>query len=205
MRNLAKERKGLCLSEEYNRDRLLWQCEFNHKWFASVGGIKNSKSWCPKCAGIEKHTIEDAKKLAEEMGGKCLSEEYIRTLSKLTWECHLGHRWGASFSQISRLRSWCPKCAGNARLTIEDAKEIAEKRGGECLSNDCDNSHDILTWKCMNSHEWQSSLTSVKHNKTWCPMCNDKWKNQRYTRKVFEKLFDGKFIQIKPDFLLYPK
>ena len=40
------------------------------------------------------------------------------------------------------------------RLTIEDAKLIAENKGGECLS-EIYNSNEKLEWKCVKGHIWK--------------------------------------------------
>lgn len=38
-------------------------------------------------------SIETMKKIAEERGGWCLSDNYINQLTKLTWKCSEGHIW----------------------------------------------------------------------------------------------------------------
>ncbi|MCP4898302.1 MAG: hypothetical protein GY906_15115, partial [bacterium] len=40
-------------------------------------------------------------------GGKCLSDTYINTHTKLLWECKQGHQWEAKPSNIKSGR-WCP-------------------------------------------------------------------------------------------------
>ena len=47
--------------------------------------------------------------LAESRGGKCLSESYKNTNSKLLWQCKDGHRWKAVPNSI-KSGTWCPKC-----------------------------------------------------------------------------------------------
>ncbi len=45
MLRVAKSRNGKCLSKKYNnsREKLKWQCEKGHKWFASAENIKGKK------------------------------------------------------------------------------------------------------------------------------------------------------------------
>jgi hypothetical protein len=62
----------------------------------------------------KKYTIEDMQKLAEERGGKCLSEEYDGVSSKLEWQCKYGHTWKALPSNVMR-GTWCPYCAGKKK------------------------------------------------------------------------------------------
>jgi hypothetical protein len=52
MRKLARNRGGVCLSEEYKNceTKLLWQCKHGHLWQAKPSHVKRG-SWCPVCAG----------------------------------------------------------------------------------------------------------------------------------------------------------
>ncbi|NDC22413.1 hypothetical protein EBZ57_03555 [bacterium] len=51
MKQIASERGGKCLSEEYisNNKKLKWQCADGHIWWAVPNSIKQQQSWCPKC------------------------------------------------------------------------------------------------------------------------------------------------------------
>jgi hypothetical protein len=66
-------------------------------------------SWCPQCAANVKHTIEDMCLLAESIGGKCLSTEYINAHHKLEWQCAIGHLWEAPNNKAKD--RWYPECA----------------------------------------------------------------------------------------------
>lgn len=46
----ALEKGGKCLSNIYNNkeDKIEWECEKNHKWFARYGSVRRG-TWCPKC------------------------------------------------------------------------------------------------------------------------------------------------------------
>ncbi len=50
MRNLAKKKKGVCLSDKYvtNKTKLLWKCADGHQWWQKPEHIKNGH-WCPFC------------------------------------------------------------------------------------------------------------------------------------------------------------
>jgi len=56
------------------------------------------------------------------------------------------------------------------KKTIEDAIELAQRRGGECLSTEYINCESCLIWKCQNSHIWKASYGNVNYG-TWCPKC----------------------------------
>ena len=56
------------------------------------------------------------------------------------------------------------------RLSIEEMREIAKKKGGECLSEKYVNCDFKLRWRCGKGHEWDASPDSVKRI-SWCPIC----------------------------------
>jgi hypothetical protein len=115
MRNLALIRRGTCMSDIYTgaREKLLWQCERGHKWYAVPGRIKRG-SWCPVCAGNQKLRLGDYRALAARYGGKCLSKKYPNNDAKLRWRCAIGHEWLATGSSVRR-GSWCATCAHSRR------------------------------------------------------------------------------------------
>jgi len=110
-RKIAAERGGKLLSETNpgGRNKLLWQCSKGHQWEAEPAWVKNSKSWCPICRGRNR-TIADMQQLAAKRGGKCLSEKYINSTTKLEWQCGEGHTWKSTPNNILD-NCWCPACS----------------------------------------------------------------------------------------------
>ena len=110
MHQIAAERGGKCLSDIYDgaNAKHLWECSEKHQWEATPSAIKQG-SWCPTCAGNAKPTIEDMQKVANKRGGRCLSDIYLNSQTKLQWECGEGHQWEAVPSGIKK-GTWCPKC-----------------------------------------------------------------------------------------------
>jgi len=53
---------------------------------------------------------------------------------------------------------------------LNDLKNIANKRGGKCLSEVYINDYTKLLWECKEGHRWESVPASIKQN-TWCPYC----------------------------------
>src|SRR5882762_4244497 len=49
-------------------------------------------------------TIGDARQVAHERGGSCLSEHYVNARSKLTWQCHRGHVRQANLDSVRNKR-----------------------------------------------------------------------------------------------------
>jgi hypothetical protein len=118
-----------------------------------------------------KRTILEMQAAAGRKGGKCLSKKYRGSQSHLLWECAKGHRWSAVPNPIVNTSVWCPECAGRRKFTIEEMKNLAIKRGGECLSKKYVNIQTHLEWKCAKGHYWKSSPTCLLHSNTWCPYC----------------------------------
>jgi len=111
MQDIAESRDGKCLSEKYvnMRTKLTWECNKCHRWDTTPHSIKTLKTWCPYCAK-NISGIKEMKEFANSRGGKCLSDEYINTYTKLTWQCDKGHVWQATPNNITSGKSWCPVC-----------------------------------------------------------------------------------------------
>lgn len=115
MNKMARKRGGKCLSNSYinAHSKLLWQCAKGHQWLAMPNNIQQGK-WCPFCSGHVRLTVDEMHKIAKAHGGKCISNTYVNTQTKLLWECRHGHRWEATPNNIRRGK-WCPICAGNIK------------------------------------------------------------------------------------------
>jgi hypothetical protein len=129
-----------------------------------------------KSINNNRYTINDMNLIALARGGSCCSTVYINQKSKLIWQCEIGHKWWATPMSIIYLKSWCPVCAGNQKLTIELMHSLAAERGGKCLSDVYKNSKHKLLWECANGHQWHASSFSIRIRRSWCPVC---YKNQK--------------------------
>lgn len=173
LQNHAAARGGRCLSTSYKNSltRLEWECGRGHRWLAIPQSIRRGH-WCPTCVRKDKKTIRYMRELAARHGGRCLSPKYLNAQTPLFWECQKGHQWWAVYSPIQK-GAWCKKCAGLEKRTIEEMKELARVRGGECLSSEYINIDTPLHWRCEKGHEWHASPYNVrKRNATWCPVCS---------------------------------
>lgn len=180
MQRLARERGGKCLSTRYinNRHPLLWECRQRHRWKAMPvnvkGGIRKRGTWCLECYNVrrrfrERGSIERMKRLARRRGGLCLSEVYMNSKTKLLWQCDKGHCWRAVPVSI-RMGSWCPVCARNQKLTLDEFHSLAARKRGRCLSNRYINKTISLRWQCALGHRWYAQPGRVKRG-TWCAKC----------------------------------
>jgi len=189
MKELAKNKGGECLSDVYknSKTKLKWQCSEGHIWEATPDG-----HWCPYCAGKVRKTIEDMKEFAKSKGGECLSDIYENNKTKLKWQCSKGHIWEAVQSDILG-GHWCPYCAGKVRKTIEDMKEFAKSKGGECLSDTYINSSTKLKWQCSGGHIWEAIHSNIFRG-AWCPYCAGKVKKTLEEMKEFAKSKGGECL-----------
>ena len=104
---------------------------------------------------MKKLTLEECKEFAKNKNGECLSDVYIGCKTNMKWKCHNGHEWEARFDDIKNSKSWCPKCQ---KLSLEDCKQFAKNKGGECLSDKYINNDTNMKWKCHNNHEWEGDI-----------------------------------------------
>ena len=199
--DVAIAKGGAVLSTEYvnSKSKLLWRCGKGHEWLDSLRKISRG-SWCPYCLG--KARLEHAQDIAALRQGLCVSTEYVNCMRHLRWQCKDGHEWLASLSSVKDGGSWCPHCAGNARLTLNDAQDVAAAKGGKCLSTRYVNNKKHLMWRCADGHEWSASLNMIKSRSSWCPECAT-GSSERKIRSILEyKLFPGKsFKKCRPPFL----
>lgn len=130
LRAKAEANGGECLEERYLGTHRChrFRCSEGHEWTVKAGNILRG-SWCARC-GIERQrlTIEDARQVAHERGGACLSDEYVNARSRLTWQCHRGHVWQANFDNVKNKGKWCPDCRNINQ--ISNVKSKARRRYG---------------------------------------------------------------------------
>jgi len=199
MKQLATARGGKCLSKKYvtAKTKLTWQCKDKHVWDATPDKVKRG-SWCPFCAGRRK-TIMDMGEPAESMGGKCLSQKYIDNRTKLIWQCREGHKWSTVPKVIIR-GGWCPHCAGTLRSDLLQMQQMAQGKGGRCLSRAYANAQINLLWECKEKHTWEAKPNKIQQGR-WCPICSI-GVSERICSKIFEELFGKKFDKSKPTWLV---
>ena len=180
---LAESRGGECLSKKYvnNHTSLEWQCSKGHVWKTSPDTIQGG-SWCPECAiedraSKRRSTLEEMSDIAKYRGGKCLSREYVNSITPLEWQCAKGHKWKATPGSV-KARTWCPACAVKSRakkrlLSIGDMQIRAKAKGGKCLASEYMGAFTALSWQCSKGHVWKTSPDTIQGG-SWCPECANK-------------------------------
>ena len=147
-----------------------WKCDRGHSWRARVYSRTGvHRRGCPHCAKNARLTLADMHAEAVVRGGQCLSVAYVNSTTALRWRCAEGHEWESSPSMV-RSGNWCPRCAGKAKRTVEEMSDLAESRGGKCISRTCRNVQTKLTWECAEGHRWRATPKDVIRG-TWCPEC----------------------------------
>ncbi|CAG8792704.1 506_t:CDS:2 [Racocetra persica] len=110
---------------------------------------------------------ELAKELACAKNGWCIFENYVNINSPLLWKCENSHWFLLSLSNVKNGKNWCHECI---KLGLEFAQNLANKRGGTCLSSSYHNRRTLLSWKCSKGHSWFARIDSIQRG-TWCPHC----------------------------------
>jgi hypothetical protein len=115
--------------------------------------------------------LKRLEEIAEQHKGRCLISHYENIRQKLVWECQFGHRWSTSVNSVLYSNSWCPRCAGNQKLSLTELKQLAGEKGGKCMAAEYSNSKDKLLWQCKIGHQWYATAFSIKTRESWCPVC----------------------------------
>ena len=123
--------------------------------------------------------------LAKTRQGRCDSAAYINQRTKLDFTCSEGHLFSATPVNVLHHDSWCPQCAGNARLSIEDVRQAAADLGCVLLSDAYDSVHKPLEFRCSRGHRFTASTTSVRTMKGACMEC------QKLELSEFERLAES--------------
>lgn len=113
---------------------------------------------------------------------------------KVILACANQHYWTPNILQMMKRNGWCPTCSGGGQLTIEEMQQIAQKKGGQCLSTEYIHCRDDLMWKCsLPEHEsWEASGNSVKFG-SWCPQCG------RFPMSIGERITRAVLVEAFPD------
>jgi len=139
------------------------------------------------------HTLEECHRIAEERGGKCLSDKYVDCDSPMIWQCKEGHVWENRFIKILK-GQWCKICHLNnysedlrgrrfGRLVVEDLVEPNCREKWTCR---CD---------CGNTHIATSG--NLKKGIRSCGCINKKYSNYNKNITREEKAYDRYYFTYK--------
>ena len=143
------------------------------------------------------YSLADMKIWAADHDGRCMSKEYHGMDHILSWMCSRGHTWDM-LPSIVRQGGWCRQCLVKVRrkLVLQEMQQIANKRGGKCLSVEYIDSKHHLKWECKLGHQWLAQPVHVKNVKSWCPYCAGKAKHTIEQMQDLAKKRGGKCLSI---------
>ncbi|MFZ4740196.1 MAG: zinc-ribbon domain-containing protein [Bacteroidales bacterium] len=184
LKQIAVSKGGLCLSDKYvnSQTKMLWQCEYGHKWEATGNNIKKG-TWCKECStrerGVKRRTsIDYFKQYAISKGGICLTDKYENQKTRLTFQCSQGHKWTTSGGTLKGNQTWCRYCANPSladtpklkQQRLLELQKTAEARGGILLSTEYINTKTKYKFQCASGHTWATSVGVIRGG-SWCKKC----------------------------------
>jgi len=105
--------------------------------------------------------------IAKSKNGFLIEQTYINSATVAQWRCANNHYWYTTPNSIA-CGTWCHECL---KWSINDAKDVAIKRNGECLSGHYINNKLPLDWKCNKCKTiWKANFHNILLGK-WCPTC----------------------------------
>jgi hypothetical protein len=144
--------------------------------------------------GLKK--IKEGKIYAEEKKGLLLSDNWMGSEKELLWKCEKGHQFVMILRNVKK-GGWCSECQPvRNRYTIDDMKDIATERDGECLCRRYLGAHKLLKWRCENGHNWENTPTNIRKGQ-WCPHCSGKVKKTIQEMKKIAKERGGQCLSEK--------
>ncbi|MGL4668073.1 MAG: hypothetical protein ACRCWR_09095 [Saezia sp.] len=157
---------------DYNSRNIKLQCQNGHIWHTQLVHLTQG-NWCSQCNLLEfqKNALEKIKKIAEQRGGQCLSEQYIGSRTPLTFRCNYGHTWQTSSTNIKTYKRWCAVCnKDKTRYPLDQLHALAAKFGGTCLTKTHTLRSSAIQWQCAKGHKWASPASRVEGG-SWCSQC----------------------------------
>lgn len=162
---LIEDGRGITLVGAYlNADtKTTWRCKNEHEWQSVYSSIKRGNG-CPICANEKKKltTEQINQRLIEDGKGITLVGDYIRALTKTTWQCSMGHKWQATYGDISSGYG-CRICSDEKKkLTTDQVRQrLVEDGRGITLLGDYINSYTKTTWQCSRGHQFLSTYSRI--------------------------------------------
>jgi hypothetical protein len=128
MQQIARERGGECLSEDYYGiyDRLRWRCARGHEWVTRANNVRRG-GWCPQCSHGTPGTLERMRLLARQHGGRLVTRVWNDKKQPLLFECASGHRFKSRAAPI-KTGVWCPLCAALRPARTRGAARTSEPK-----------------------------------------------------------------------------
>jgi len=180
-----------------------FKCSNNHIWDETPKHIINNFR-CPLCKTDRKNTFKREKLLQLQQFLLERNRDNINTPiylvdgekfkshhSMMKFICRYNHQWEASFLRITRCKSGCPHCYGNARKTteqfIEQLSNLNNTRKNKIIlipNQSYVNAAHKLDFECDKKHVWKARPYNII-NGYGCPDCSI---NRNYSFKAIRWL-----------------
>ncbi len=169
-----------CLDEEWRGWNSTYhlQCELKHVFPVRPPSIAaQSLQGCSVCISAEwTRRLHEA---ALSAGVTCLEPSWLGTQAVHCFSCPQGHQWSRS-GRAALVRSACPECTKGipreSRILpegLDQMREVAASRGGECLAIEYHGVSQNYTFCCSQGHQWNTKGASILRG-TWCPFCTNR-------------------------------
>lgn len=166
--------------------KMLWLCQRDHSYEASVSHRTIMGSGCPYCSGKKVlKGFNDLKtkfpNLASEADGWDPTEFTSGSSKKFKWTCAKGHSYLASIANRSQTRgTGCPICSNRKiQLGFNDLAtrfpEIAKQAKGWNPEGTVPGSSKKLNWECESGHQYLATPSARTSNRnSGCPICTNR-------------------------------
>ncbi len=102
------------------------------------------------------------------------------SVMKVRWFCSndVTHEWSATFDSIKTMKSGCPFCAGNIKMTLAELNERISELNTNTIAISIEDSRRSLSGKyakfnCKKcNHVWNANIHNVLKFSYGCPICN---------------------------------
>lgn len=142
--------------------------------------------------------------LLSEDGYTLLSSEYKDNVTPLDFICPTGHK-GSMTVCGWLIGNRCAKCAGNAKMTIEEVSISFEKENYTLISKEYFNAHTKLEYICPNNHKHSITWSNWNNKKKFrCPKCSNRVSKQEIEIHNILKTLDITFISSCRSVLVNP-
>jgi hypothetical protein len=189
--------RGIQQIGEYinSRTKTEFQCDFGHIWKVKPNDILNG-SGCPKCAGLERLSIDIINQRLEENNRDIRQiGDYNGALVKTEFQCESGHTWSATPNSIISGKG-CRKCANirmseSPRLSTSIINERLEENGRNIRQIGDYNGALIKTdFQCGCGNIWSVKPNDIMSGRG-CPKCSIHGYNPGKPGWLYILIFNG--------------
>lgn len=171
--------------------KVWWRCTKGHEWDDTVAHRAAGRN-CPICSGrrvligyndLEFTNPEIASEWNYDRNSLTPAQVTFGSNAKVWWKCRYGHEWETTVALRTSQNTGCPYCSGHKvqsgynDLATTDPELVAEwhpSKNAVTPTSVSRGTNQIVWWKCVNGHEWKSSISNRACSGTGCPICSGK-------------------------------